>query len=362
MTSRRQNLMTLFMAATLFVAGENFAKVAAASSLKIPDYSEADSDLDVAPQVPLAATLTFLSSVEVDGDHLFLGKVATCSGSSQICDEAYGIDIGQSPEPGRSISWHPEKARAILAKEWPNADIRIAGAKVVKISASFLPLTEERVEGALKTVLASSFTEDEALTVALDRIMLMPGLKLRPGEYRIEFPELNSYHLDDPDWVIRNLSGNQRLTFHCYQQDGDGFVATFTLSAHFTVKALLPVAAHDLAKGSDITAQDLKSDYVPIGRSGKHYVSQDAHLIGKRLKHPLAAGAPLMESDVEYPRLLKRGQMVTLMVNEGDIAVSGPVKVLADGIPGQIIEAQYPSTKKKMRVQVIDANTVKHVF
>jgi flagella basal body P-ring formation protein FlgA len=319
-------------------------------------------DLEMAPQVSMAATLRFHSVVDVDGDRLFLGKLATCTGIHQVCDEVYGIDVGPSPEAGRTVAWHPDRVRAILKKEWPNADIRLAGAKVVKVTASSVPLTEERVESVLKGLLSEAYAEDDALSAIVDRVMLPPGLKLRPGEYAIEFPELSKEHLEDPDWVIRNLSGNVRLKFNCRPQDDDGAVTSYSAATHITVSALIPVTAKALAKGVNITPEDIKTEMRPITRGGHQFVASTSDLIQHRLRRPLPSGTPLLASDVELPRLVHRGQMVTLMMNEGDVAVSGSVKVMADGITGQVIEAQFPATKKKMRVRVIDAHTVQHVF
>jgi len=317
---------------------------------------------ELAPQVPLAATLTFRPNAEVDGDRLYLGGVADCHGMAEICDEIYAVDLGPSPEPGRTITWHPEKARALLGKEWPAADIRLAGAKVIKITAASIPLTEDKVEGALKSLLSDAFSEDSALKVTIDRMLLPPGLKLRPGDYVIEFPDLTAEHLQSADWVIKRLGGNVRLTFVARQVDGDQLRAVFSVSAHMTVHALLPVLGESLDKGAEITDANLGSDMVALGRSGSMYVSHRDELIGRRLRRPMQSGSPLLSSDIELPRLVRRGQMVQLKVDGSGVAVSGSVKLMADGVPGQVIEAQYPATKKRMRVRVIDANTVQHVF
>ena len=334
----------------------------ASQSLLADDVPEITATVpELAPQVPLAATLTFQSSAEVEGERLYLGNLATCRGMREICDEIYGIDLGPSPEPGRTITWHPERARTILAKEWPNSDIRIAGAKMMKITAASIPLTEERVEGALRTLFSDAFPEDGALKVAIDKVLLPPGLKLRPGDFTVEFPDLTQEHLEDPDWVIRHLSGNIRLTFQCRQPEVD-ITTTFSAATRLTVHALMPVTAQALDKGTEINEMNLKSEMIPLGRSGQQFASNVSQLTGRRLRRPLPSGSPILPSDVEMPRLVRRGQMVTLKVDGSGVAVSGPVKAMADGVTGQVIEAQYPATKKRMRVRVIDSNTVQHVF
>ena len=317
---------------------------------------------EMAPQVPLAATLTFRSSAEVDGERLYLGSLAECQGMREICDEVYAVDLGPSPEAGRTVSWHSEKTRSLLSKEWPKADIRLAGAKVTKVTAASIALTDDKVESALTSALNDAFGEESALKVTVDRIMLPPGLKLRPGDYVIEFPELTEEHLQAPDWVIRRLSGNIRLTFVARQVDGDQLRAVFSASAHLTVHALLPVLAKSLDKGAEITEANLSSDMVALSRGGSMHVTHRDELIGRRLRRPMQGGSPLLPSDVELPRLVRRGQMVQLKVDGTGVAVSGSVKAMADGVTGQVIEAQYPATKKRMRVRVIDSNTVKHVF
>jgi len=350
----------------ILLLGFNFVTMAlpataAYAAVGVADYDTA-TQAEMAPQVPLAATLSFKPNAEVEGERLYLGSLADCQGMREICSEVYGIDLGPSPEPGRTVTWHPDKIKGILSKEWPNADIRIAGAKVTKITATSIPLTEDKVEAALRSLLDDQFTEDSLLKVTVDKVMLPPGLRLRPGEYIIEFPDLTREHLEAPDWVIKRLSGNIRLTFVCRQLGGDESRTVLSASVHLSVQALTPVLSKPLAKGDELTESNLTSEMITLGRTGTHFVSHFDEIKGRRLRRPLPAGSPILPSDIELPRLVHRGQMVRLKVDGDNVAISGSVKLMADGVTGQVIDAQYPATKKKMRVRVIDANTVQHVF
>jgi flagella basal body P-ring formation protein FlgA len=80
------------------------------------------------------------------------------------------------------------------------------------------------------------------------------------------------------------------------------------------------------------------------------------------LRHAVAAAAPLLMTDVEMPRLLKRGQMATLQLHNRGLNVSSQVRILADASAGQQVEAVYPGTKKKLRVQAIDSHNVQLAF
>src|SRR5262245_50680434 len=105
--------------------------------------------MSAAPQVPEAASFALKAAAEVAGDRIYLGDVATCAGATRLCEEAYGIDLGPSPLPGKSRLLAEAEVRAVLEREWPGAALRFPETRPVKVTALAAVVTEEDVRAAL---------------------------------------------------------------------------------------------------------------------------------------------------------------------------------------------------------------------
>ncbi len=320
------------------------------------------ADLDMAPQVALAAAFTMKGSVETPQPRVYLGDLASCSGSPRICAEAYAIDLGASPEPGHSIVWHSDKLAALLAKEWPGALLKLHGAKLIKVSSTSVLLDEGRLLAAVKSHFEPTDSAEARVQVQVEHVALLAPVKVHAGELLFDFPEWPEERLKQPGHRV--VSGTQRMTVICRAKTaapGEGG-QSFVVNAQFRVKERHWIAARSLAKGTLLQASDLNYDWVPADRIAAHYADTAEELVAHRLRHDVATQAPVLATDVETPRLLKRGQMATLQLQNRGLNVSSQVRILADASAGQQVEAVYPSTKKKLRVRAIDSHTVQLAF
>jgi flagella basal body P-ring formation protein FlgA len=74
------------------------------------------------------------------------------------------------------------------------------------------------------------------------------------------------------------------------------------------------------------------------------------------------AYAPLTSQMLEVPKVVRRGQLVHLVMHAKGLDVSSQVVAQSDAGYGQQIDALYPTTKKRLRVKVIDSGTVEYLF
>ena len=106
------------------------------------------------------------------------------------------------------------------------------------------------------------------------------------------------------------------------------------------VTAKVAVAARTLPRGHLLTAADLAIEERDVTRTMTGYVTEPAQVLGQRLKSQLLAGRMLTPSLLEADKLVRRGQMVTLMVNNGGIAIRMAGKALSDGALNQRIRVE----------------------
>ncbi len=318
-------------------------------------------DLVMAPQVKVTATFTFKPLVEATTARLTLGEMAECHGMGQICDEAYGVDFGPSPEPGKSVTLSQGKLDVMLAKEWPDANVSAAGPHSVKIVSSFSELAEAEVLGALTTALDQQFSGSEEFKPEIEKLAINKNTKLRPAAYTIEFPSLKGDLLANPDWVTKSLSGSQRMTALCVFEDGLP-PKEFSVQVTFNLKQKLPVAVRALDKGAIIKAEDLADEWTPVAGGAHKFAHRSEDLVGLRLKRPAGSFRPIEATQVEVPKIIKRGQLLKLVMKGKGLDVSGQVIAQSEAGYGQTIDAIYPATKKRLRVRVVDSATVEYVF
>jgi flagella basal body P-ring formation protein FlgA len=331
------------------------------------------AEAETAPQVARPARFTFKSAVEVRGARLLLGELATCTGAAVICEEAYGVDIGPSPEPGRTLHLHKGRLKELLAREWDEAAVEIVAPEGVRITSVGLTLDDATVAAALSERLQQEFAGNERFQVALERFILAAKPRVRSAEARIEFPELVEAAKQSPDWLAKHLTGQQRVDIVIVEADAardaersdpagePAGAERIHAQASFTLRQKLPVPTRNLLAGEILRESDFEDAWVVITRNAAKVAGSTADLTGRRLRRAAPVGAPVMLNQVEIPIVVRRGQLVRLTMRAGSLSVTGQVRALGSAGSGQVIEALYPATKKKIRVRVVDAATVEYL-
>lgn len=113
------------------------------------------------------------------------------------------------------------------------------------------------------------------------------------------------------------------------------------------------------SKGHVIGEDDLYVEKIEIDKMPRNAVRNPGIIIGKSLKRSIIANIPVVENMVEKYQVVKRGQMVELIIgNEGfSISVSGKTK--EKGYVGKPVRAVNLSSKKIVTGVLIDEGTVK---
>ncbi len=106
------------------------------------------------------------------------------------------------------------------------------------------------------------------------------------------------------------------------------------------------IVRHALPRGHVLTPADLRTERRDLGNQIRAYVSDLAHLPGRRLKRPVIAGTPLTHAMVDAENIVRRGQKVTLLVEEGGMQIRMTGKALADGAKDQRIRVENTSSRR----------------
>ena len=122
-----------------------------------------------------------------------------------------------------------------------------------------------------------------------------------------------------------------------------------------TVKLFKPVVVTTkaLAARHIIKASDVAVKRVDVGAFKQGYLSDATVIIGQQLKYPLPNGALLNHNNIKPEKIVRRGDLITLVAEAGAMKVRMNGTALSDASLGQRIKVKNSSSKRVV-VGVVD--------
>lgn len=105
--------------------------------------------------------------------------------------------------------------------------------------------------------------------------------------------------------------------------------------SHIVAQRNVPVLAHALARGQLVAAEDITMVDMPVDSVVDGIIFDPAQIVGKELARSLNAGSTFKLSQLRAPKVIKRGQVVTLKAGAGGLEVQIQGKALGDAAEGE---------------------------
>jgi flagella basal body P-ring formation protein FlgA len=244
-------------------------------------------------------------------------------------------------------------------------DLILTSADLLRISSNF-NLGWRPEAGAVKqTVITSVQTDvqkDEIAEVIKDGLLAELGL----NDLEVELETKKNFYVQGeaaPKIILK------ALTLDRAQNRFEATVAMMDTATarerrvdvvvgRFYALVEVPVLNRNISAHEIIGAMDV--DYVPMRQTminTKTLVNSDA-LIGKSPRRSLLAQRPLMVNDVSEPRLIKKGELVTLTFETPIMRLTAQGKALSDGIKGKTIRIVNTESNKIVEGIVTGAQEV----
>ncbi len=118
------------------------------------------------------------------------------------------------------------------------------------------------------------------------------------------------------------------------------------------------VVTRSLPRGHLLTAEDLRTERRDLSSHLKTYAGSLGELPGRRLKRPVLAGTPITHNLVDAERIVRRGQKVTLVVDDGGMEIRMAGRALSDGALDQRIRVENVSSRRVVEGVVRSAEVV----
>jgi flagella basal body P-ring formation protein FlgA len=150
--------------------------------------------------------------------------------------------------------------------------------------------------------------------------------------------------------------GNQTIGVKCPTDQ------PWTIYVPVTVKLFKPVvvATKALSARHILTKSDVTVKQVDVGALRQGYLSDIALVVGQQLKRPLAVGMVINQNTVKPEKIVRRGEMITLIAVAGSMQVKMNGTALSDASLGQRVRVKNSSSKRVV-IGVVDAPGVVRV-
>ena len=184
---------------------------------------------------------------------------------------------------------------------------------------------------------------------------------------------------------IRGIAGLRDIrippgpyTYEVRPRDGDDFLGRtplevtvrpergrpvrFWVTADIAVLAPVVVARHPLARLREIGPADVAVETRNLAAVPSDACRSLEEVVGKRTRTAVAAGAPVSRSRIEEPPLVRRGDLVTVAVENDRLVVRTLGEVLENGGRGDRVRVRNLRSRKEIRGEVVDGRTVRVVY
>ena len=133
---------------------------------------------------------------------------------------------------------------------------------------------------------------------------------------------------------------------------------TIYLRGRVTSSITIPVLTQPVNRSELIGDDDVVLRKLQIDADLRGVIIDRNHMVGKVAVRNLIAGQPLRQSDVTAPKLISRGQSVTITSTAGGLIVTMKGKALSNARAGDRVWVQNQSSNKRVEGEVTPEGAV----
>ncbi|MDR2696692.1 MAG: flagellar basal body P-ring formation chaperone FlgA [Deltaproteobacteria bacterium] len=277
------------------------------------------------------------------------------------------VTLGDIADPLGSMP--PEEWRGLAAQElWPAPD---EAGKPMQINKARLAAALREVLGALaeRCILPNSLViqrggavlREEELHALLVKNLTEP-LRALPGTAELQDVRLPPYiFLAHPQQQValepvKLAPGRLSLRFAVQEMDG-AVLRRVAATAFLNVWMEAPCAARPLNRGDALTPEAVT--FVRMNAAHMRELPWDGRGGPWQVQRPLAPNQPILQGDLLAQSMLRKGSIVNLVYEKGNVRMSARAEVLADAEPGAVAAVRNLQSKKQILATVVDNDTVR---
>lgn len=293
------------------------------------------------------AVIELKSRIEVNSDSVYLKDIAKIDAGDRRQQENLGnIVVARAPLPGK---WRRFKRPYIELKlrqhEIDPARVRFEGPSEVRVNRGSIQADRASIRSTIADYLqrTSPWVGTE-LKIKAIKITSDTTLPVGHTVYSVIAPRRGPYTGTVPLAVRVNVNDN-------YEK----IIQTRVKLAAFKK---VVVARRPIGRFKPISPADLERVKVDIGDLPPEPVTDINAAVGKRARTNIMARSVLRSDLIEYPPVVKRGDMVLIVAQSGVLRITAIGEVRSSGRPGERVKVINVDSNKTVSARVVDKNTV----
>jgi len=143
---------------------------------------------------------------------------------------------------------------------------------------------------------------------------------------------------------------------------GDRIIRNIPVHVEVEALAEMVVAKRQINHGTVISKDDITIRKQDVASVKGQYLKQIDEALGKKTRQTLRANAPLKPEQLTKVSVIRSGQLVTVIAEQGSMRISMTGTARGSGGIGDAITVQNSSSLKEFPAKIIDANTVQVLF
>lgn len=280
-----------------------------------------------------ALVIEFNQTTQVDGVSITLGDIADFDEDTELSKTLATQTIAQAPGPGQQIELFSRSIIKYLeSRISPDTAIIWRGAEKVTVSRSSVHVSSSQI-----LEIIAAFLADNKDKLPEADIRFIPSE--RPLPFLVPSGELKWEIIPSSPGIVQ--SSRFSIIFKV-----DGRVRkNISVRGRLEILAPVVVAVEQLPKGTILTRRNIATSIKDL--TSLRTPSQNIdELLGKKIKRTYKAGQVISLSQVEFPPLVRKGELVRIIVNTGKLFITATGIARADGKKNQTIRVQNTNSRK----------------
>ena len=303
------------------------------------------------PSFAEVTSVTIHKRSSVSDAMILLGEISDIRGEDHYLNKKLGsIVIGRSPQPDRS-RYIDERYIEVRLKQnkidLASVDVRYP--EKIEVYREYTRISKDRIKEIILEYLENAIPWDKD-SVEIRVVNIPSDLILPQGRVTCDVTPLKH-------WTYMGR-GSIPLIFKV----NDTFKKKIWVAVEIDVFGEVVVSPKHLGKFKVVSKEDVRLEKRNLSQLPRNTVSALEEAIGKRTKRVIDANSVITADMLDIPPVVRRGDLVTLIVETDALKITTLGEVKESAIKGETIRVLNVSSQKEIYGMVVDSSTVKVKF
>jgi flagella basal body P-ring formation protein FlgA len=301
-----------------------------------------------------AADLTrirILPNVQINDEDILLGRIAGIEGHDPLLVQKLSrIVVARAPLPGESRTLEKQAFKMRLKQNGIDlTQLALHIPAQVVVTRNYIEISREKIKMLVSDYIQKTILKNHA-DGSIKDIQVADSLQLPNG--RISFKVIPPRN--------RDLLG--KIPFSVHFDVNGKFYKRVWATATVEVLAEVVITKKPVGRHKPITEDDIELLKMDLAKLPSGVITDTEAVLGKRTRRAIGAKTVLRADLVEFPPLVKRGDVVVIIAESSGLKITALGEVKKKGRLGESIPVMNFDSKKILYGRVLDSSTVKVEF